>query len=905
MKKNKNYSEYNVNYISGCMSLRKPQERSLKILDDICNEIELGKTSIEDALVSIHDLYPICSDFERDFVSLTFALATGVGKTRLMGAFITYLYTVHGIKNFFVVAPNITIYEKLKSDLSDMNSPKYVFKGLGCFSTPPNIISGENYRQKARQLGLSEVTINIFNISKFNKDATDEKQGIPQMKRLSEYIGESYFDYLSKLDDLVLIMDESHHYRADKSAKALNDLKPILGLELTATPQVETGKSTPQKFKNVVYEYSLAKALRDGFVKVPYAMTRRDIETKNYTDEELDKMKIMDGIANHEDVKAKLVLYSENNNKKLVKPFVLVVCKDTEHASQVIDFIKSPECYNGNYKDKVIIVHSNQKGLEKDENIQKLMEVEKVSNPVEIVVHVNMLKEGWDVTNLYTIVPLRTATSKTLREQTIGRGLRLPYGEITGVKDIDRLTIVAHEKFKAIVDEANNPNSLLRQENIILAEDIERRSSVIIKSTTEAEDKGSQLSWTLAQSYIGDARVITEEEKKALSQVNKIINDEINNVASNLTSTEELKDENIQKEIAQKVSEQIAQKDELKPIVDNFSDIINSWTIQIIDLQASLINKNVIDIPQIVVQPSLKVNKEYKDFDLDLTGFNFVPQSNVIITQNLQTNEIEESGLTAKDRLADTEENVLVGLLCDKPEIDYDDCSDLLFKLVNQALNHFHKKYNDDEVKNIVLNQKKNIADLIFAQIMKHFYVVNPDMEVKVTSYRSKIIEPCYQKYSDENIKKINNSYSDNLSQIRSTIYEGFKKATHKYYKFDSGTERDFAIVCESSSIVEKWMKPAPKQFSLYWGQGREHNYEPDFVVETKDCIYLVETKDHTKLNDAEVVMKATTAKTFCLEATKYNKALKKKPWKYILIPDDKINTTSSFETLITRFVQK
>ena len=60
-------------------------------------------------------------------------------------------------------------------------------------------------------------------------------------------------------------MDESHHYRAKASAKVLNELNPVLGLELTATPQVESGSKTV-KFKNVVYEYSLAKAMNDGFV---------------------------------------------------------------------------------------------------------------------------------------------------------------------------------------------------------------------------------------------------------------------------------------------------------------------------------------------------------------------------------------------------------------------------------------------------------------------------------------------------------------------------------------------------------------------------------------------------------------------------------------------------------------
>ena len=90
----------------------------------------------------------------------------------------------------------------------------------------------------------------------------------------------------------------------------------------------------------------------------------------------------------------------------------------------------------------------------------------------------------------------------------------------------------------------------------------------------------------------------------------------------------------------------------------------------------------------------------------------------------------------------------------------------------------------------------------------------------------------------------------------------------------------------------------------MYWGQGREHNYEPDFVVETNDTIYLVETKDHTKVDTEEVVMKANTAKTYCEAATSFNRMTKKKPWKYLLIPDDKINTTSSFETLASRFEQ-
>ena len=79
---NNYFPQYTTDYISGVMSLRKPQEKSLKILEEIVNSVMLRKgMNLKAALGAVHAMYPICSDFERDFMSLTFALATGVGKT--------------------------------------------------------------------------------------------------------------------------------------------------------------------------------------------------------------------------------------------------------------------------------------------------------------------------------------------------------------------------------------------------------------------------------------------------------------------------------------------------------------------------------------------------------------------------------------------------------------------------------------------------------------------------------------------------------------------------------------------------------------------------------------------------------------------------------------------------------
>ena len=138
-----------VNAIAGRLSLRQPQRRSLEILDRVTEIVPPTKTAdLAGALEIIKSEFPGVVDFERDFPSLCFALATGVGKTRLMGAFITYLKLGHGINNFFVLAPNLTIYNKLIADFTP-NTPKYVFKGISEFAVaPPVLTTGETYERQ-------------------------------------------------------------------------------------------------------------------------------------------------------------------------------------------------------------------------------------------------------------------------------------------------------------------------------------------------------------------------------------------------------------------------------------------------------------------------------------------------------------------------------------------------------------------------------------------------------------------------------------------------------------------------------------------------------------------------------------------------------------------------------------
>ena len=209
--------------------------------------------------------------------------------------------------------------------------------------------------------------------------------------------------------------------------------------------------------------------------------------------EEIERLKLEDGVRLHESVKVELETYARESDNPIVKPFLLVIARDTTHAGQLMQLIQSDGFFEGRYKDKVIQVDSSRTGAEEEAMIERLLKVEHADEPTEIVIHVNMLKEGWDVTNLYTIVPLRAANAKILIEQSIGRGLRLPYGRRTGVTAVDRLNIVAHDKFQEIIDEANRPGSVIQLQKVELSADqLEHKTVTVVSQSQLATKLGLQ-----------------------------------------------------------------------------------------------------------------------------------------------------------------------------------------------------------------------------------------------------------------------------------------------------------------------------------------------------------------------------------------------------------------------------
>jgi len=892
-----------VNAIGNRLSLRAPQRESLEILARVCDELAFDKLlkegrelDLQQALETIKATFPTVTDFERHFPSLCFALATGVGKTRLMGAFITYLFRTKLSRHFFVLAPNLTIYNKLIADFTP-GSPKYVFAGISEFATnKPEIITGDNYEsgrgiraEDALQASFwdsSPIHINIFNISKVNSEVRGDKA--PRIKRLSEYIGESYFDYLAGLKDLVLLMDESHRYRASAGVKAINELKPILGLELTATPQVERGGGS-EDFKNTIYRYPLASAMTDGFVKEPAVATRENFDAKNYNEESLEELKLKDGVRIHENTKVELEVFARDNGKSIVKPFMLVVAKDTGHAEDLRQRIEADDFCEGRYKGKVITVHSNQRGDEKDETVQQLLSVESRDNPTEIVIHVNMLKEGWDVTNLYTIVPLRAANSKTLVEQSIGRGLRLPYGKRVGVAAVDRLTIVSHDKFQEIIDDANRPDSIIRT-GVVIGRDIPDKPMMAVEVQP------------LIMTAIAPSSSVPEVKAEQKPLFNTEREQEIARAAfahikhfERLSQSKDLKSpENLKKLVAQ-VQEATTPAQAALEGVGETVDVA-----EIVTMTVDLFIEKSIDIPKIVVVPKGEVTAGFTAFDLDLNGVHLQPVAKDILIAHLheqaQYRLVSGDGVVPEARL----EDYLIRGLVDFDDICYDDHSDLLYRLAGQTVQHLQSYLKDEEaVRNVLQYHQSQLVSIIHSQMQEHFTETATSYEAIVTRGFTTLRANNYSVPEGQSPRNVRAPIDDKLT-IRGLLFGGFRKCLYASQRFQSDTERRFAVVLENDADVLKWFKPAKGDFQIDFRGGSA--YEPDFVVETKAAKFICEPKAADDMKDQTVLDKAEAAVVWCEHATAHEAEHGGKPWSYLLIPHDVIAENKTFQWFAVAF---
>lgn len=841
------------------------------------------------ALAAVQQAFPGVTDFERDFPSLCFALATGVGKTRLMGAFISYLRLAYGLQNFFVLAPNLTIYNKLIADFTP-NTPKYVFKGVAEFATePPTIITGENYDQTLLDQ-LTSCRVNIFNISKINSEVRGGKS--PRIKRLSEYIGESYFDYLANLPDLVLIMDESHRYRASAGVKAINELKPILGLELTATPFTESTRG-PVHFKNVIYSYPLARAMEDGFVKEPAVVTRRNFRAEGMSAEQIEKLKLEDGVHLHEGLKVELDTYHRESGMPLVKPFVLVIARDTTHASALTSLIGSDAFFEGRYKDKVLQVDSSRTGAEEDAMVEHLLRVESSDEPTEIVIHVNMLKEGWDVTNLYTIVPLRAANARTLVEQSIGRGLRLPFGQRTGISSLDRLNIIAHDRFQEIVDDCNRADSPIRMTTVELDEQELVRKTVTVDSPPLLMERlGLVGDSTLAPGQGAVTPVFADPRARTVAKATLKAIETLASDVAHLPSAARLADTAVQSRVVDAVTQSLSGQLTLEGTTG--LDVA-----AIVAATCAEVARGTIDIPRVSVTPIGAVETGFNAFALDTSAWHYQPLTEELYLKHLRTNQVELVTLSTTGIRESRLENYVVACLIDFDDVSYDAHADLLYDLAGQAVAHFRGYLSEDDTERVLRAYQRPIAVNIHAQMQEpgHYWEKVDDYHVEIRAGFTPLRSGAYSTTAGEPTVDFRVAPTDR-TKIQQILYGGFAKCLHRTQRFQANNERQLAVILDRDS--DRWLKPLKDQFQIFYRLGASQSqYVPDFVAETTDTIWMIEGKARNQLASAEVLAKKEAAELWCQRASEHTAKHGGKRWKYALVPHDVVDENMSLEFLV------
>ena len=491
----------NVNAISGRLSLRLPQRCSLEILHRITEIAPPGKpVDLAAALAAIRGEFPTVTDFEREFASLCFALATGVGKTRLMGAFIV--------------------------------------------------------------------------------------------------------------------------------------------------------------------------------IKEPAVVTRKDFDPKGMSPEAIERLKLEDGVRMHEQTKVLLETYAREAEVNIVKPFMLIIARDTTHAKQLLDLIQSEEFFEGRYKEKVIQVDSSKTGAEEDEMVERLLKVEHNDEPTEIVIHVNMLKEGWDVTNLYTIVPLRAANARILIEQSIGRGLRLPYGKRTGVAAVDRLSIIAHDKFQEIIDEANKPGSVIQMQQIILGpEEVGQKTETVVSQSTLATKLGVQPEQPTGSTKVAGAEtpaVFTNPEDQRVATLAYDVMKRLESKPHLVPTVSYLDIPEIQSLILQEVTSQY------RPTQPELEGIVKKPDMAaIVSKTAQLFQQGTIPIPRIQVVPCGAVKTWFEPFALELATVNYPPVKDEMWVQYLRTGLSVVIGLGEGGIEEKLLEDYVVSGLVDFDDVAYDSHSDL------------------------------------------------------------------------------------------------------------------------------------------------------------------------------------------------------------------------------------
>jgi len=373
--------------------------------------------------------------------------ATGVGKTYTMAALIDYYAQANGWSHFLIITPGTIVRDKTIENFTPGHD-----RAIPGIATRIEVITAENYDTLTTSVIMDDPSVAkvyVWTIDALTAPTERARANSINKKThtLQETTGNAFYEHLRQQNDLAVLADEFHVYQTDGAyQRTVEGLEARLVVGLSATPKTK-GKGVGDV--NIVYRYPLAAAIAEGFVKKPTIVGRRDDRTDLRT-------QILDGLAI---IAAKRLVASRHAEGlgRMINRVMLVIARNIAEASDIEAMITDPSFADGSYTDAVIRIDSETKSAkESEETWTRLRTVEDPRSSVRVIVSVGMLKEGWDVKNVYVMLSTRAMASKTLTEQTLGRGLRLPYGKRTGVQLLDLLEVLWHEKYDTLISNAKS-----------------------------------------------------------------------------------------------------------------------------------------------------------------------------------------------------------------------------------------------------------------------------------------------------------------------------------------------------------------------------------------------------------------------------------------------------------------
>jgi type III restriction enzyme len=206
----------------------------------------------------------------------------------------------------------------------------------------------------------------------------------------------------------------------------------------------------------------------------------------------------------------------------------------------------------------------------------------------------------------------------------------------------------------------------------------------------------------------------------------------------------------------------------------------------------------------------------------------------------------------------------------------------------------------EGEVTNVLQYYQRQLAEFIHSQMQAHHWEKAAGYDVLVSKGFTALKPLAFTAPAEEPLRDFRQRPND-VTKSAQLVFGGFNRCLYPAQKFQSDTERVLAIILDREAT--KWFKPGRGQFQIFYKWGSDQNeYQPDFVAETQDTIYMLEPKSRRDMEDAEVLAKKDAAVRWCQHAAAHNLKHSGKPWKYLLIPHDVIAENMSILGLAGQF---